>query len=164
VPDKERLTWFTKPRRISGAKAMRFFVFDDDASDNEGKVTVTLFKSKYEVPRTLTLKPESLGLVVGEKDRMRVGKLNPEHVYVLDFHNFDAKVGKGAPKSLFCLRDAPEPESPQTQTLMLPFNYSGDMTGIQGLDCFFFDLNVNKSAGEIQVDFADRTLEDQQQH
>jgi hypothetical protein len=38
------------------------------------------------------------------------------------------------------------------------------MTGIQGLDCFFFDLNVNKSAGEIQVDFADRTLEDQQQH
>jgi serine/threonine protein kinase len=161
VPDKERLTWFTKSRRVSGATALRLFVFDDNPDDNEGKVSVTLFKTKYEPSKVIMLKPQSLALAVDPKERMRVTQLDPTHRYVLTFHAFDAKVGKGAPHNLFCIRESPEPETVQHATLMLPFTFDGEMTGIKSLECFFLDLNPNKSAGEIQVDFADRTLEEQ---
>jgi hypothetical protein len=161
VADKDRLTWMSKPRRITGAVAMRLFVFDDEPADNEGHITVTLFKTKYEPSRVVALKPESLALPIGPTERVRVDGLDATHKYLLTFHDFDAKVGKGAPRSVFCRREAPSVEPPQKAIMQLPFTFHGEVVGVSALECFFLDLNENKSAGEIQVDLVDRTLEDQ---
>jgi serine/threonine protein kinase len=157
VPEGQRLTWITKTKHVSGATGLRVFVFDENPDDNDGHVTVGIFKSEFDIPDTVQLTPTMAAMAIAPDERVRLSGLNPAHRYGLSFHNSAAKAGPGMPAQLVCLRETPKDEPITKSTLLLPFTFDGELTGMSAISCFFLDLAANQSSGEVRIDVTDNS-------
>ncbi|MBK7865354.1 MAG: protein kinase [Archangiaceae bacterium] len=156
IDPKDRFGYLTpSPKTIRNCSKLYAWVFDDDASDNKGRLTFTIRISKYIPERFAAFNPQEHVIVPATTDTLTISGLLPDHVYPLVFRPDSPTVMGAAPAGLLCLHDSPKPKPIQKRYVWYPLKYLGNLTGVTGMTCMFLSFEGGGTSGVLEVDIDD---------
>jgi serine/threonine protein kinase len=153
---KDRSGYLTPtPKTIRKASKLYAWVFDDEPSDNKGRLSFTFRISKYIPERYASFKPEEHVVVPASTDTLTIDGLQPDHTYSLVFRPDSPRVMGAAPAGLFCIHDTPKPKPIQKRYVLYPLKFTGDLTGVTSITCMFLAWENHATGGVLEVDIDD---------
>ncbi len=156
IDPKDRFGFLSpSPKTIRGTSKLYAWVFDDDASDNKGKLTFTIRISKYIPERFATFNAEEHVVVPQPSDILTVDGLLEDHTYYMVFRPDSPRL-MGAPvQQVLCLHESSKPKVIQKRYVWYPIKHIGNLTGVTGMTCMFLTHEMGGAQGLLEVDIDD---------
>jgi hypothetical protein len=156
IDPKDRFGFLTPaPKTIRGTSKLYAWVFDDDPSDNKGKLTFTIRISKYIPERFATFNPEEHVIVPSPNDILTVDGLLEDHTYYTVFRPDSPRLMGAALSHVFCVLESTKPKPIQKKYVWYPIKHIGNLTGVTGLTCMFLSHEKGGPSGLLEVDIDD---------
>ena len=156
VDEKER--WgFLGPggKTVRNATKIYAWAFDDDASDNSGRIALTFRISKYIPERSASFDATENVIVPSQEDLFSLDGLLADHTYSMVFRPDAPRVSGKEPAFVLCLQKSPRPRPMQKRYTFYPLKFIGNLTGVTGLDCMFIAAEAADRSGVLEVDIDD---------
>jgi len=158
VDPKERFGYLSpSTKTVRNATKLYAWVFDDDPSDNKGKISINIRISKYIPERFATFNGEEHTLAPASTDVLKVEGLAPDHQYVMVLRADGPRVMNQVPLNVLCIHDSPKPKPINKKYVWYPLKHSGkiDLSGVTGMTCMFLAKENTGTSGLLEVDIDD---------
>ncbi|MBL8949984.1 MAG: serine/threonine protein kinase [Myxococcaceae bacterium] len=158
VDPKERFGYLSPSTKvIRGAEKLYAWVFDDDPSDNKGKISINIRISKYIPERFATFVADEHTLTPASTDVLRVEGLQADHQYVMVMRADGPRVMGQIPQGVLCIHDTPKQKPINKKYVWYPLKHTGkiDLTGATGMTCMFLAWDSVGTSGLLEVDIDD---------
>ncbi len=158
VDPKERFGYLSPTAKaIRNATKLYGWVFDDDPSDNKGKISINIRISKYIPERFATFVAEEHTLAPASTDVVKLDGLKADHQYLLVFRSDSPRVMGQVPQNVLCIHETPKPKPINKKYVWYPLRHTGkiDLTGVTGMTCMFLAWDNTGTTGLLEVDIDD---------
>jgi eukaryotic-like serine/threonine-protein kinase len=146
------------PKVVKGARAIRVFLFDDDLSDNTGKMRVVARVSQYVPEKLYTFEAAKNVLVPKPEHQYRIEGMSEATEYLV-FSRLDMpslnKNPQGRATEVLCITEGEKPRPLSKAAHLIQFGAKVTLEGSTALSCFFPDDLTEDNSGSVELDIVD---------